>query len=190
MDINEDGTSRRRTDAANGFVDFPVNREGFHNTGEGGIFVRLVAVDQAEDVYDEWVLCCGGYQEIEYDECLMGDDVHERDTFTKDGHLISAVEDFHFPRMREEYEPTPHEEEQNDVDEATSYWNDYYKWRSINYLAIITLGSTGWSIYDDTKDEYWLCHYNDLTVQGKALYQSLQELYPTSKLYLQTWLDT
>ena len=186
------GESRRRTDAKNGYVDFPVNRPGFHNTGEGGIFVRLVVVDTADDIYDEWVLCCGGYQKFSYDECLMGDDVHKRDSWTRDGHIKSPTEDFHFPHMREEYDPTPFElEDPQRTTEAVNSWNDYYKWRSRRYLAVLTIGSTGWSIYDDQADEYWLCTYSDLTTEGQALYDSLQQLYaPNGKLFLQTWLDT
>ena len=60
---------------------------------------------------------------------------------------------------------------------------------SSDYLCIITLGSTGWSGWNDEAG-YWKCSYDDLTSDGKALYQHILALYPEGKLTLQTWLDT
>lgn len=53
-------------------------------------------------------------------------------------------------------------------------------------LCVMTLGSTGWS------DGEWICRYEDLTQEGKALYDLVRKLYdkPGCQLILQTYLDT
>ena len=65
-----------------------------------------------------------------------------------------------------------------------------YGWVCPDYLCVITLGSTGWSGWNDEAGHYWKCSYDDLTSDGKALYQHILALYPEGKLTLQTWLDT
>jgi hypothetical protein len=45
------------------------------------------------------------------------------------------------------------------------------------------MGSTGWS-------GRFRCTYDDLTDEGKELYNNIQKLDPTGKLVLQTGLDT
>jgi hypothetical protein len=78
-----------------------------------------------------------------------------------------SIEEEHFPYINSEEE---------DMDSLQRY-------RSIEYLAVITMGSTGWS-------GEFRCTYDDLTDEGKELYNNIQKLYPTGKLVLQTWLDT
>lgn len=62
--------------------------------------------------------------------------------------------------------------------------NDRYV--SSRYLAVINLGSTGWSSMDQ-----WVCQYEDLTPQGKVLHDSLTALYGgKADIILTTWKDT
>ena len=136
---------------------------------EGGTFVRLVVIPEDEDL----PVCCGGFCNILKDEVLLGDD--SEDAFDVEKFIEIGDEKFpmvyrydvrHFPKQEKEY-PT------NIVESI-----------SVNYLAVILLGSTGWNNSD------WICTYQDLTDTGKLLYADIQKLYPHSKLYLQTWLDT
>lgn len=137
----------RRSNQVRGFVKFPVQDQRFTNTGEGGMFVRLVVVDPAKGKDEDWMVCCGGYQCVTRDECVCDEEADK----------------FHFP----------------DQDPS-----------SISYLNITTLGSTGWSGWDKAKECYWRCSYEDLTEEGKRLYDLIKSLYQGCDLYLQTWLDT
>lgn len=58
----------------------------------------------------------------------------------------------------------------------------------IDCYAIVTIGSTGWSGYNDSKG-YWKCTYRDLFPDGEALYDSLQKLYKV-RPHILTYLDT
>ena len=60
---------------------------------------------------------------------------------------------------------------------------------SIEYIAAVELGNTGWSGYSQDHG-MWRCTYNDLSTSGKAIYNALQHAYPNMILILQTWLDT
>lgn len=181
--------SRRRSEEVAGYVNFPIGKPGWKNTGEGGMFVRLV-VEDVGDYDSKWVPCCGGYQTVLYDECLQGDDVNPEPKALPTEEEMAAMspaqvraaldestscpaEDYHFPGMREAHNP-----------EAA--WSRY---ASIAYLAVLTLGATGWSGYHEEQG-YFRCTYADLTDAGKALYDSLVALYPGRKLFLQTWIDT
>ena len=65
---------------------------------------------------------------------------------------------------------------------------DYYDGlNSTEYLVCALLGSTNWSGYDDT---YFVCGYEDLTKEGKAMYDAIHAAYPANPIFLQTWLDT
>jgi hypothetical protein len=179
--------SRRRSNEVVGFVNFPVGQPGWHNSGEGGMFVRLV-VEDLEDYDQKWPPCSGGYHQVIMDECFQGDDVNpdppphpsmeEMDRMTKEQLRKLTLknefpaEEYHFPGLKEKHE-----------EQGLS------RYASISYLAIINLGATGWSGYHKEKG-YFRCTYNDLTSEGKALYDNLKALYPGRKLFLQTWLDT
>ena len=66
-----------------------------------------------------------------------------------------------------------------------------YRFLSINYLAIVTLGSTGWSGWSDENERYFECTEEDLTSEGRALLGNLRALYgDRGEVILQTWLDT
>jgi hypothetical protein len=57
-------------------------------------------------------------------------------------------------------------------------------------LAVIILGSTDWSGWNESKGRYWTCKFDDLTEEGKALYKQIEALYPRCELHLLTFLDT
>lgn len=61
---------------------------------------------------------------------------------------------------------------------------------SIPSLAVLTLGTTGWSGYSKEEGNYWLCTFDDLTEDGKDLYRKIEALYAGCKLHLLTVLDT
>lgn len=155
----------RRSLETNGYVKFPT--DSLPSSNEGGMFVRLVVVDKfflGDNNTKKWILCSGGWQSFIYDEVYIGDDKP-----------LSAAkgegneEQFHFPALFE--------------DDGLDARN-FLSYESIPYLCVLTLGSTGWS------NSKWLCTYDDLTENGKRLYNLLQELYDGCELVLQTWLDT
>jgi hypothetical protein len=144
--------------------------------------VRLVVIDPAPNLDDAWTVCCGGDNFTSYDESYIRDDVRERphippeelysmEKFKEQKEFRLAYDKFHFPDMHAEEE-------------------DRVSYRSVPYLAAMTIGSTGWSGYSQTKSAYWYCTYESLTDEGKALYDLTKKLYTGCNLYLQTWLDT
>ena len=155
----------RRSKEVRGLVDFPVDDPAYRNSAEGGMFVRLVVVPNIDD---DWMVCCGGENYFLYDECLIGDDI---DRGQKD--FQSPAQEFHFPHLNEERS------------------SNIYPAASIGYLCVITLGSTGWSGWSDEKNDYFRCRYENLTVEGKKIYDQVQKMYEGKGiLYIQTWLDT
>lgn len=158
--------SLRRTNAIRGFVNFPVESEEFKSTGEGGMFVRLVVVPEYDNHPDE-IACCGGRNHILCDETLITGD---KDRNIETHPCYSEYHLQHYPR----------------INKGHSVENEL----SIGYYAVITLGSTGWSGFSDKKEFYWECTFEDLTEEGKAIYRSMQALFPHSDVELQTWLDT
>jgi hypothetical protein len=61
---------------------------------------------------------------------------------------------------------------------------------SVPYLASVVLGSTGWTGYNPETGDSWSCTFEDLSPEGKVLYESMQRLYPECRLHLLTFLDT
>jgi hypothetical protein len=167
----------RRSKEVRGFVDFPINDPLYKNSGEGGMFVRLVIAENDENRY--WGVCCGGTQSFLYDEVLLGDDVI-RDLDVSESVVSFSEgfpsENFHFPNLRNVFSEPP---------------GKLDPYLSIPYLSTITLGTTGWSGWNEDKGEYFRCRYENLTAEGKGLYDLIKELYEgEGTLYLQTWLDT
>lgn len=163
--------SRRRTNAVAGFVNWPLDRP---SSGEGGMFVRLVVIDTRADADwgTKWVPCCGGYQSFLMDETFMGDDAFDRDypsegadpaRWTERDEAFAACERRHFPHLKED---------------------GPYQYHSREYLAVVTLGATGWSRSD------WVCRYDDLTDRGRDLYNQIKSLYAGAEIRLLTFLDT
>jgi len=179
--------SRRRTNAVAGFVNFPLH---LPSTQEGGVFVRLVVIDREADknISNKWMPCCGGEQSFTYDEVLLGDDLsdlrypsnvangeswmsQENEWRARD-EQIKKTRLKYFPRMLLEWE--------RDDGHPDYHTRD----RSRPFLAIVTMGATGWSY------NQWVCTYDDLTDRGKELYNSLKALYAGAELRLLTFLDT
>jgi hypothetical protein len=106
--------------------------------------------------------CCGGNNWVILDETLPRD-----------------VQREHFPRSEEA--------SKSEEEDARLL---YLKYMSIPYIAVLTIGSTGWSGWGKKTEAYWRCQFEDLTEEGKELYRSLQKLYPKSRLSLLTFLDT
>lgn len=169
--------------AQSGFINFPSGPH-FKDTGEGGMFVRLVVVNNGE-----FMACCGGDNVVLYDESYIRDDNRPRTTppeikesmnrdevlkaTKEEARLIHEYDEYHFPRINDRKEK-----------------NDYLRVMSIPYLCAMTIGSTGRSMYHLTNEEYWYCTYDDLNDDGKLLYDQLKKLYPGCAIHIQTWLDT
>ena len=180
----------RRSTQVKGFVNFPVH---LPNGNEGGMFVRLVVVPpevdfptiegDAEDTEAEVeyykqkpVVCCGGVVHFHYDECFVATD--EADCVPWWEQTVEQTVAGAYERDKVELRHFPNLEDEHYKD---SYSAERYL--STSYLAVVLMGSTGWN-------GRFRCTYVDLTDEGKALYDSMEKLYPNSQLVLQTWLDT
>lgn len=168
----------RRSNDTNGWVNFPVNDPAYKNTREGGMLVKLVVVDDRE--FDkQFGICSGVHVTDTLSESLIADDIRPRPVYNGE---YNSVEDV--------------EQEQRDLNKWEEYHfpsiNDtkYPDYTSRPYLAAVVLGSTGWSGWHEERGELWHCTYDDLNLQGKALYNSLQNLYWGCKIHLLTFLDT
>jgi hypothetical protein len=167
---------QRRTNAVSGWVNFPVNDPTWTSTNEGGMVVKLVVYGN-EEFYDKFVMCCGAQVYDIGSEVLVGDD---KPTNVKTS-CTNSLEDEdkgwisnHYPHLFED------DIESSSIDKYTSR----------DYLAAIVLGTTGWSGAKTSGYEYWKCTFDDLTVQGKALYKQIEMLYPGAEIHLLTYLDT
>ena len=178
---NENTISRRRNPkATSGFVKFPTDT--IQNSGEGGVFVRLVVIDtKAEKEFmNRWIPCCGGYQSFFMDECFLGDDLTDRSYPGDDapdeewGRRMKRLAECtarYFPNLKHETEDS------EKIDETFRYISD-------QFLCVMTLGATGWS------SSKWVCTFDDLTDDGKTLVDSLRKLYDGCEIRLLTFLDT
>lgn len=184
--------SRRRSEETNGYVNWPINDPKYVNSREGGMFVYLVVVeDTGRPLSESWMRCCGGYFCVDYNEVLVGDDAH---LTTQEAHR------YHFPEFYSSHLTFEEQMESARKHAETGVFEPQPEngYRSTAYLAVINLGSTGWSgwrIGDDGEKYgpgcgYFVCKFEHLTPDGKALYNSIQKLYPGCQLYIQTWLDT
>jgi len=176
---NESNVSRRRNPEARvGFVNFPVDK--YENTGEGGVFVRLVVMDgmRNNDFYTAYLPCCGGFNQFSMDECFLGDDLLDRsypaddapsEVWRERDARLAKCEGRYFPNLGI----------QND--KSFAYHLRYF---SEGFLCAMTIGATGWS------SSRWVCTFDDLTPDGTALVDSLRRLYPGCEIRLLTFLDT
>lgn len=172
----------RRTNATRGWVNFPV--DSLPSSNEGGMYVQLVVVPsvQAFDfTTDAWMLCCGSLPGVMLSEVLIHDGVHQTaevpelpegaspevaKAWIEEMCAPSSPMAFHFPHY-------------------VSGGRETLDYDSIEYLAVITLGSTGWS------NGEWRCTFADLTPDGKRLHAAMEQLYgERGQVYLMTWLDT
>lgn len=164
-----------------GNVNFPVDSPEWEHTNEGGMFVRLVVMSNTPSLQD-YLYCRGGKNHVIMDESFIGTDELRTNNLDcqKDGSAWYAARDNeydnHFPKAR-------------CLGKSEQGRGTVLNTISIPYLAVTTLGSTGWSGFSQSQG-YWLCQYEDLTPEGKALYDSFKTGYPGTKVVLQTWLDT
>ena len=176
----------RRSTHTNGWVNFPVDHPEWQNTNEGGMFVKLVVCDN-RNFDNRFGICCGvnvwdqiTEQLIADDRRPMPEDCFGLEHYANEEEFVRAYDDevrkkreweeYHFPYINEKH-PTDR------------------SYTSRPYLASIVMGSTGWSGYRDGVG-LWHCGYNDLTEEGRALYDNIARLYPSCNLHLLTFLDT
>jgi hypothetical protein len=195
---------RGNPSARRGFVNFPTADPAFKHTGEGGLFVRLVVIPNPDS---DFMVCQGGEIRFLASGILVGDDITAIPPKPASPEKELAGVGF-FRRIRSLF---------SQPDESRA-WADYYdrlerrktfltavyfaqtvktgdfrpeeKSVSIDLLAAVTLGSTGWAGYNEDEGLYWRCRFGDLTPDGQALYNTMKTLYgDTGYLALQTWLD-
>jgi len=166
----------RHSNKAAGFVSFPIETADFIPSGEGGMFVKLVAVENHDiDSPDHFAKCCGANVYDVLQEPLVGDDKTESlnelnyvrpEDITAGLRARRALQEQHFPEVI-----------------------DHQRRLSRPYLASIVLGSTGWSGIHRESGEKWHCTVDNLTPEGKQLYDQVSSLYPKADIHLLTFLD-
>lgn len=176
----------RRSEEVKGFVNFPVDNPDYRNSNEGGLFVRLVVEPRLDGPGE--LVCSGGYNHVLFDESYLRDDNRTPPAaFTFDETEPPEVTR---QKMEDEYKASDSYILHHFPQYKDAIDNIYVKYLSKAYLAVITMGSTGWSGWSESNEEYWHCTYSDLTPEGKAAYDLMKKLYPDSVVTLQTWLDT
>jgi hypothetical protein len=190
--------------ARSGFVNFPTSDPRYTHTGEGGLFVRLVVVPTRDA---DFMVCAGGEVRFLADGVLVGDDVTEPPARPvppgKDGQnpMGRALRSLRLLFPGQDQGQQWHEYTDR-VERRKTFLTDVYFQESISsgrhagrrlsmdLLAALTLGSTGWAGFDEAEQLYWRCRYADLTAPGQQLYDGLRDLYAgTGYPALQTWLD-
>jgi hypothetical protein len=177
--------NRKSTDVE-GWVNFPVNDPVWKNTFEGGMLVKLVVCDN-RDFDTQFGVCCGATVFDILSETFVGDDkcsqpkapiVDESDPEALLAALTAeqnAQEEWaarHYPRH------------------AYASVQGFERYTSRPYVAAMVIGSTGGSGSRVEDHETWVCTFEDLTDEGKALYRQLQKLYLGCDIHLLTFLDT
>ncbi len=172
---------QRRSAVVSGWVKFPVDDPAWKNSHEGGMFVKLVVCDNRE--FDDQFGVCSGVSVFNVlSESFIADDRRPRPAPLENYDTPEAVQAeqkamadwdaYHFPSLEGPQE------------------SGVGRFLSRPYLASIVLGSTGWSGWSDTEGRSWMCRFDDLTDEGKALYRQIEALYPGCELHLLTFLDT
>jgi len=165
----------RREPISKGYVNFPINDPSYEHTAEGGMLVKLYVINDKWDDPDSFEICCGSDVHDVLSEIMVGSDRITPPQFTENSDSF----DIDQYSLQEQYYPDINNENIKDSS----------RFLSIPLLAAIVLGNTGWSGYNS--GSYWKCSYDDLTDDGKALYNSIQTLYGKhASLHLLTFLDT
>ena len=162
-------------------VAFPMYDPAYEPNLEGGIVVRiLVEPKDGENL----LIRCGGWNYVQYEEVFAGDD-----TDRPCGCYYCAGTQRKADQV--EWQPCQREASAFPFKHADRDSRQYkYRHQSAPYLAVLTIGSTKWVGYRKDNHAPFVCHYEHLTANGKALYDALQNAYPDRRLTLQTWLDT
>lgn len=185
LEYDESGSKRKKAEFTSGCVNFPTEGD-YQNEATGGMYVQLVAIENKSEKENWWedmfVVCWGGSNtSLEYQEGIAGTDT------LVDGFVPYYIE------LDDVYE-----EMVADTAFATkTFFPNFYdkekgkgeRERSVPLLASVVLGSTGATWCKGDRD-YFRCTYNDLTDEGKAIYDSLKKLYgDKATLHLITWID-
>jgi hypothetical protein len=179
--------SRRRNPRSRvGFVNFPTK----DSTGEGGNFVRLVVLDTKGDkeYMRRYVPCCGGYVSFHMDDCFVGDDLRD-EQIEKLGPepTWDRKTDKGWPAYHRHMKKVEKLSRENELRYFPGLYGENHddpnRYMSRAFLAVMTIGATGWS-------GSWRATYKDLTREGKDLYRSFQKLYPGCEIRLLSFLDT
>lgn len=173
----------RRSKAMAGHVNFPVDSLEYKNSGEGGMYVKLVILPNNKE---ELSVCCGTLNTYDFlSEVLVNDDKNYLSVPRSESYptieQLDLEQSEHERRQRKYFPCLQRKFEERDI---------YRTFLSTPLIASILLGSTGWSGYSEEKGEYWYCTLDDLTVAGKRLYATLQDLYEGHEIRLLTYLDT
>lgn len=169
----------RRTTNQEGFVNFPTH---LRNTNEGGTFVRLIVREKEKNT--EWMQCIGGYNFFFMDESYCGNDV--------DGSFIGNYtnpDEWQKKYLEFERNIFPNYANKETKIRTEKSYGEMGEFLSCYCLCVMTIGSTGWTGVRENGDE-WICGYDDLTQEGKKLYDSIKNLYENCEILLLTFVDT
>lgn len=192
----------RRELIQSGMVNFPMSAET--NTHEGGMYVRLYVMDTDDGIGE----CCGTNTFEEFQDVFVGADITKAAQIAAD----AVVREQWFVEDDPSIENKPYADRSvEELAEMNKVFEDRFKMEetllrdakhavctfdedgyqtSHALVANILMGSTGWSGSNKTGEIYFICEYQDLTSDGKAVYDMMQKAYPTCKLALMTFLDT
>ena len=145
------------------------------------MFVVLFVPDvDGSDGLSEWCQCCGPNAHMILSECFLGSD-------------LMPVEPVDYPTKPEEFEAY---EDKIYKPERFYFPNvqdrnlgGYERYLSRHALAVVNIGSTGWSGWVEETESCWRCSFEDLTMLGKELYNNLWRLYGV-RPHILTFLDT
>lgn len=168
----------RRTNKVLGYINFPVNSSIYKSSGEGGMSVKLVVLPKKN-----CSACCINYAYEVFSEVLLNDDLNSLCVEDNKATTISQFNKLDKERIKRLLKYFPHYEDRNNSSSTNAF-------TSTSYLAVITLGSTGWSGWNNTKGKYWYCTSKDLTKDGKILLTDIKKLYKGHEARLLTYLDT
>jgi hypothetical protein len=173
--------SSRGTLQVEGFVDFPVRSPYLENSGQGGLFVKLVVVEPNEPLGH----CVGVAVTDVLNGCFVADDQRalppELDYSGDTEHTAEEMENE--ARAWDEYVGYHYPLHSDETLEG------HVRNLSRPYRAVVVMGSTGWTGTEES-GRCWYANVHSLTPEGKALYDSVQKLNPGCTLHLLTFLDT
>lgn len=162
---NKQGKARR-SNAIEGCVKFPLHLK---STAEGGMFVKLWVFEKEQG--PSYGVCSGTHIYEVLQESLRGSDLlpfpNFEDFQQEDGFLDSEK----YNKAKNEF----YLKFQCEILDSLKC--------STGLLADVLLGSTGWS-------GDFICTYEDLTDEGKKIYDSVKALYPQAEFHLVTFVDT